>query len=133
MKSNMQEKISKWLKLTFLIHFFIGIIFGIIYMIFPDFFFSLIVWTYNDPVATRLLGAALTGFAVSSLLAWRETDWIKVKLIVQVEMAWLVLGNVMLFISAFVFFPPISIWFVIALFLAFLIAFAYLYYIQERK
>lgn len=133
MKSNMQEKISKWLKLTFLIHFFIGIIFGIIYMIFPDFFFSLIVWTYNDPVATRLLGAALTGFAVSSLLAWRETDWIKVKLIVQVEMAWLVLGNVMLFISAFVFFPPIFIWFVIALFLAFLIAFAYLYYIQERK
>lgn len=128
----MKEKIVKWLKLTFLIHFFIGILFGIIYMIFPDFFFTLIGWTYNDPVATRVLGAAMTGFAISSLLAWRETDWLKVKIIVQMEMVWLVLGTVMLFISAFIFFPPIFIWFIIALFLAFVIAFAYFYYIQEK-
>lgn len=132
MKSNMNEKIVKWLKLTFLIHFFVGILFGIIYMIFPDFFFIIIGWTYNDPVITRVLGAAMIGFAMSSLLAWRETDWLKVKIIVQMEMVWLALGTIMLFISAFSYYTPIFIWVVIAIFLAFLIAFAYFYYLQEK-
>ena len=132
MKSNLKEKITKWLKLTFLIHFFVAILFGIIYMLFPDFFFVLIAWPYKDPVITRILGAAMIGFAMSSLLAWRETDWLKVKIIVQMEMVWLALGTIMLFISAFIYFPSIFIWFVIALFLAFLIAFAFFYYIQEK-
>ena len=80
-----------------------------------------------------MMGAAIFGFGISSLLGWRETEWIKVKIIVQVEIVWLTVGIIMLFIGAFMYFPPIFIWFIIAIFIAALIAFCLCYYLQEKK
>ena len=78
------------------------------------------------------MGAALIGFGFSSLLAWRETEWIKVKIIVQVEMVWLTVAVVALFWMAFTLLPPIMIWVNIGLMLVFLIAFIWFYWRQEK-
>jgi hypothetical protein len=133
----MKEEITKLLKLTFLIHFFVAIIFGLIFLLLSDYYLSITGWPSIDPIVghslTGTLGAAFIGIALSSLLAWRETEWIKVKIIVQMEIAWLAIGlNFNLWI-AFTYFPPIIIWLHIIIFLVFLIAFSWFYYIQEIK
>ena len=133
----MKEEITKLLKLTFLIHFFVSIIFGLIFLLLSDYYLSITGWPSIDPIVGQplsgTLGATFIGFALSSLLAWRETEWIKVKLIVQMEIGWLVIGlNFNLWI-AFTYFPPIIIWLHIFVFLVFLIAFSWFYYIHEMK
>lgn len=132
----MVEKISKLLKMTFLIHFFVSIFFGIVFLIMTQFYVDLIGWPYLDPVVGPLLGATFVGFAASSLLAWRETDWIKVKIVVQMEIVWCALGSIVL-ITCF-FLPnidplPLFTWVNIAILLAFCVLFIWLYFQQERK
>ena len=126
------DEISSPLRLTFLIHFFVGIIFGLIYLIFLEFYNTLVGWTYDDPIAGRVLGAALIGFGVASLLAWRETEWVKVKIIVQMEIVWLTIAVVAQFWAAFTLFPPIVIWVNIGLMIVFLVAFIWFYWRQEK-
>jgi uncharacterized membrane protein YagU involved in acid resistance len=133
----MKEEITKLLKLTFLIHFFVSIIFGLIFLLLSDYYLNITGWPSIDPIVGQplsgTLGAAFIGFALSSLLAWRETEWIKVKLIVQMEIGWLAIGlNLNLWI-AFTYFPPIIIWLHIIIFVVFLIAFSWFYYIHEMK
>ena len=129
----MKEQITKPLKLTFLIHFFAGIFLGIVFLLFTETFTTVTGWPYLDPVAGRIMGAALVGFSLGSLLAWRETEWESVKILVQVEIAWLGVGTVTAFICAFLFPVPWVIWVIIIIFLIFLFAFSYFYYIQEFR
>ncbi|MFX0058673.1 MAG: hypothetical protein ACFE85_16035 [Candidatus Hodarchaeota archaeon] len=131
----MVEKIKKPLKLTFLIHFFVSIFFGIVFLIMTQFYVDLIGWPYLDPVVGPLLGATFVGFAASSLLAWRETDWIKVKIVVQMEMVWCAVGSIVL-ITCF-FLPyiqplPLFTWVNIAILLAFFVAFTWFYFQHEH-
>jgi hypothetical protein len=132
----MAEQISKWLNITFLVHFFIIIIFGLVLLIFVEGYRDFIAWPYLDPVIGRVLGAAFIGFAASSLLAWRETEWIKVKIIVQMEIVWCAIGGITLFVSLFV--PsfealPLFTWVTIILLFFFLIVFIWFYFQHERK
>jgi len=133
----MKEEITKLLKLTFLIHFFISIIFGLIFLLLSDYYLNITGWPIIDPRVghslSGTLGASFIGLALSSLLAWRETEWIKVKIIVQMEIAWLALGVIVNLWVAFSLFPPIIIWVHIIIFFMFLIAFSWFYYIQEIK
>jgi hypothetical protein len=131
----MVEKINKLLKLTFLIHFFVSIFFGIVFIIGTHFYVVLVDWPYEDPVVGPLLGATFLGFAASSLLAWRETDWIKVKIVVQMEIIWCAIGSIVL-ISCF-FLPnidplPLFTWVNIAILLAFFILFTWFYFQHEH-
>ena len=72
------------------------------------------------------------GFAVASLLSWRETKWESVKIVVQMEIAWLVIGTAVHFFSIFTF-PnlPFMIWVQTAILIIFLVAFMWFYYDQE--
>lgn len=128
----MPSQISKQLKILFLIHFFVSIIMGLVFLIFIEAFVSLIQWPNPDPVAGRLLGAALIGFSASSLLAWRETEWMKVKLIVQMEIVWCAVGAVVLLVSVFFFPLPFFTWLFIILLLFFFIVFVWFYFLQEK-
>ncbi len=132
----MAEQISKWLKIAFLVHFFVSIIFGLVFLIFVEGFVDFIGWPYLDPVVGRLLGGALIGFAASSLLAWRETEWIKVKIVVQMEIVWCALGGITLLVSLFVpsfYALPLFTWVNIIIFLFFLIVFIWFYFQHERN
>ena len=131
----MTEKISKQLKIMLLVHFFVSIFFGLVFLIFFEGFADFIEWPYLDPVVGRLLGGALVGFAASSLLAWRETDWSKIKLIIQMEIVWCAIGSITLLVTMFtpIFSPlPIFTWVNIIVFIFFLIVFTWYYFQQEK-
>jgi hypothetical protein len=132
----MADQISKPLKLTFLIHFFVSIFFGLIFLLMIEAYRDFIGWPYLDPVVGRLLGAAFVGMAASSLLAWRETEWEKVKIVVQLEMVWCAVGSIVMIASFFVFtvdpLPIFMTWFNIGLLLAFFVAFTWFYFQQEH-
>ena len=89
----MKENVSKLLKLTFLIHFFVSVIFGLLFTVLVELYVGVIGWPYLDPVTGRVLGAVFLGLAAASLLSWRETKWESVKIVVQMEIVWLIIGT----------------------------------------
>ena len=56
------------LRTWFVIHFWADILFGIPLLFFPQLILGLFDWTAYDPVMSRLVGAALMGIGVESLL-----------------------------------------------------------------
>ena len=128
----MKEEISKLLKITFLIHFFVAVIFGLVFTVIVEIYIDLINWPYPDPITGRVLGAVFLGFAVASLLSWRETKWESVKIVVQMEIAWLIIGTAVHFFAIFTEpLLPFIIWVQAAILIVFLVAFTWFYYDQE--
>ncbi|MHA2287147.1 MAG: hypothetical protein ACXABG_00045 [Promethearchaeota archaeon] len=127
----MKEEISKLLKLTFLIHFFVAVIFGLVFIVLTELYVGFVGWPYLDPITGRVLGAVFLGLAAASLLSWRETKWESVKIVVQMEMVWLALAiavHVWAFLThAFIF----MVWVQLGILIFFLGAFIYFYYDQE--
>lgn len=60
--------VSKGLRLWFVVHFVLDIIFAIPLLLFPVETLQFFGWTQIDPLATRLVGAALMGIGVESLI-----------------------------------------------------------------
>jgi hypothetical protein len=89
----MDKQISPGLKATFLVHAILGCIFGLFYLLMPDVWGNLVGVPMQEPGWYRAIGAAILGFASSSWLAYRETAWEKVKIVVQMEIVWSVLGT----------------------------------------
>ncbi len=128
----MKEEISKLLKIAFLIHFFVSAIFGLVFTVIVELYVEIVAWPYLDPVTGRVLGAVFLGFAVASLLSWRETKWESVKIIVQMEITWLAIGSAVHFWAIFTDpLLPFMIFLQTAILLVFLVAFIYFYYDQE--
>ena len=127
----MKENISKLLKLTFLIHFFVAVIFGLVFTVLVELYVDFVGWPYQDFITGRVLGAVFLGFAAASLLSWRETKWESVKIVVHMEIVWLALGIVVhiwaMLTDVFIFMLYVQA--VILIF--FLAAFIYFYYDQE--
>jgi hypothetical protein len=88
----MEKQISSGLKTTFLVHFIVALIFGLVNLLIPEVWGNL-GFPVKEPAAYRLLGAAILGFGASSWLAYRETAWDKVKIVVQMEIVWTILGT----------------------------------------
>jgi hypothetical protein len=127
----MKDNISKLLKLTFLIHFFVAVIFGLVFTVLVEFYVDFVGWPYQDFITGRVLGAVFLGFAAASLLSWRETKWESVKIVVQMEIVWLAIGIAVhiwaMLTDVFIFMLYVQA--VILIF--FLAAFIYFYYDQE--
>ena len=81
----MDVEISKGLKNLFLLHFFVGVLFGLVYMVMPEAYASLINWPLKEAPVYRLIGAALFGFGISSWLAYKSTIWGEVRILVVAE------------------------------------------------
>ncbi len=62
------KHIPKSLRIWFIIHFIVDIIFALPLMIAPEWFLGLLGFITVDPVASRLVGAALIGIGGASLL-----------------------------------------------------------------
>jgi len=60
--------VTKGLRHWFVIHFILDVIFAVPLLLFPKETLTLFGWTQIDPLATRLVGAALMGIGVESLV-----------------------------------------------------------------
>ncbi len=67
-----QKKAPQVLRNWFLIHFTVDMIFALPLFFLPDFFLKSLGWKIVDPVAARLVAAALFGIGISSLLSYHS-------------------------------------------------------------
>jgi hypothetical protein len=88
----MEKHMASGLKTLFLVHFILALIFGLIYLLLPQPWGNLIGWPVREVPPYRLIGAAMLGFAASSWLSYGAGAWEKVKIVVQMEIVWTVLG-----------------------------------------
>jgi hypothetical protein len=122
----MEQPYSSGLRTTFLVHGIVGLIFGLGYLLIPETVGGLTNWEMGDP-AYRTLGAAILGFTASSWLALRQTERSKVKIVVQAEIVWTVLGALVSAWSVLAAAAPPFAWVNAAILAAFAVAFAVFY------
>jgi hypothetical protein len=67
MKSQSSD-VPAGLRTWFVVHFAVDLFFAIPLLLIPESFLSLAGWEIVDPIATRMVGAALLGIGVESLL-----------------------------------------------------------------
>lgn len=86
----MSDKILTITKLTFGIHFVIGLIFTILFFI-PDISIPIfgLVLTFDTHALSLTLGSLFAGFTASSLFGVFAKEWKEVKIIVISELVWL--------------------------------------------
>jgi hypothetical protein len=91
--------IKKALKISFIIHFFLDIVFALPLMIMPVRFLSLLGWNAVDPIAARIASAALFGIGIESLLA-RNADLSSFRHMLRLKIIWSASALTGLIISA---------------------------------
>jgi len=111
------------LRRWFVIHFIADIIFAIPLLLIPEIIMPILGWTVVDPISSRLVGAALLGIGVESLLG-RDAGREVFKAMLNLKILWAggaVLGiGLGLYAGA----PPAA-WFFLAIFAGFLILWSY--------
>ena len=118
---------SQGLKTTFLIHAIVALVFGIALYVVPGIFLGLVGWKDFDGNISRALAAALLALAVSSWFGYRAARWEEVRIVVQMEIAFTVLGAVAGLYGFFVKSAPAFIWVSIVIWVAFAAAWIYFY------
>ena len=63
-----EKTVSDRLRFWFIVHFVIDFLFAVPLLLVPEFTLNLFGWTTVDPLASRLVGAALMGIGGESLL-----------------------------------------------------------------
>ena len=76
------------LKYTFILHFLIAWIFGVWLFVLPDSFNTFIGHTTPADPVNIAYGALLIGIGLTSLLAFRASDWKSVKILVEMELVY---------------------------------------------
>lgn len=118
---------SRGLKITFLIHAIVALVFGIVLYLQPGLWATLAQWTPFDGNMTRIYGAALLALAVSSWFGYRAARWDEVRILVLMEIALTVLSTVgglwgLLFRGA-----PAFGWVSVVIWVVFAVAWIYFY------
>ncbi len=128
----MAEEILKFTKLTFIIHFILGLIFTVIFWI-PSITGPLFVVNYSAEVGavTMMLGAAFVGLTIGSLLGILAKEWKEIRIVVLIEAFWLVASLISITINLTVYAPMIYLSLVISIILLALFALTFLQ--QEDK
>jgi membrane associated rhomboid family serine protease len=81
----MKEQTSKALRITLLVYAVWWAIYGLLHVVSPELMMA------KDPAIERVLGAAVVAFALGAVLAYREKVWDRVKIVVLVQIAWMIL------------------------------------------
>jgi len=128
----MPKEISKLLEIVFLVHFVLGLILGIIFLFIPEIYCDLVGFPITDKGLFRLIGAASLALGSGSFFAYRSKDWEKIKLVVLIELVWLVFANGAMIYWLIFESGPVMGWFIEVMFICFFVVFLYSY-IQEEK
>lgn len=123
---------GKLLRITFIIHIIIGLVFGLGFLLVPDLLYPIFEMTFVDP-NTRAFGAMILAFTIGSILALMTKEWVRVKILVEIEIVWTLVGSIVMIYHMFV--PPtygIMWWGPIAITLLLWVLFL-ISYLQEKK
>ena len=123
--------ISKGLNITFLVHFILGLIMGIPFLVFPEEYADLLNFTISEPMTYRLLGAAIIAFSISSWFAYRKSKWESVEIIVIAEIVWTILGTIITIWGIISDDFPAVAWLNAIAMLGFAIAFSYFFFTKK--
>jgi divalent metal cation (Fe/Co/Zn/Cd) transporter len=123
----MDEQIPYGLKITFLVHFVVAVVFGAGFLLIPEMLTEMLGARAMEPSTFRLVGAAMLAFAASSWLAYRHPVWEKVKIVVQIEIVWTVLGVLAMLYGLIFEGLPAADWMNVVILGAFAVAFIFFY------
>ena len=121
-------KISSGLRTLFLVHFVVGLIFGLAYLFIPGTFLGWFGVTVPEELPYRIAGAAVLAFTASSWYCYQNPEWERVKIVVLAEIVWTVL-NVLVNLYGLIFAAaPAANWVNVIIMAGFAAAFIYFYY-----
>ena len=75
------------LRIWFVVHFVLDFIFAVPLLLVPELLLPLFGWPYVDPIMSRLVGAALMGIGVESLLG-RNADADAFRAMLNLKIIW---------------------------------------------
>jgi membrane associated rhomboid family serine protease len=81
----MKGQTSKVLRIVLLVFAIYYALYGLLHVLFP------VLAGPKDPSPERILGAAFITFALGALLSYLEKSWEKVRIVVQLQIVWLIL------------------------------------------
>ena len=123
----MEKQVRPGLRIVFLAHFVVALAFGLAMMFASEWLGDLTNWPVQDADVYRLMGGALLGYGASSILAYRETAWEKVIVVVRTEIVWTALAT-LIFLWAVLFGgAPAIAWLYALLMAGFCVAFSLFY------
>ena len=105
------------LRLWFIVHFAIDVIFAIPLLLVPKLTLSIMGWTTVDPMTSRLVGAALMGIGIESLLGCKATAEV-FRAMLNLKIIWSLSAIFAISITLFQG-GPIMGWFFLIIFLGF--------------
>jgi hypothetical protein len=77
---------SRMLKLALLIQMIVSVILGVLLLVIPGSFLTWLGWVPNDPVISRVLGAALLAMSWGDLRVWRSSAKAEARLLAEVHL-----------------------------------------------
>ncbi len=120
------KAVPKSLKNWFTIHIIADLIFGIPLFLFPVQFLSYLYWSWSpiDPLATRIVGAALIGIAALSYYCNRSNNLEVFRVALKFKSVW---GSLAFLATAYAALTGGSpfVWFAVAVFLTFAVVWNY--------
>ena len=84
----MKGQTSKGLRIVILVYTIYSVLYGLLHVVSPEMVGA------KDPAIERVLGAAVLAFALGAGLAYLERAWDRVRIVVLVQVAWMILYTV---------------------------------------
>jgi len=84
----MNGQTTKGLRIILLVYTIYSLLYGLLHVVFPE------LVKARDPAIERVLGAAVLAFALGAGLAYLERAWERVKIVVLVQVAWMILYTI---------------------------------------
>ena len=130
--SSESSSINGLLKYTFLLHAVVTVVFGLPLLVVPGRMLDLFGWSPQDPLMSRMLGAALLGFGWSSVRGFLLTSWSQVRILVEAELVFCLLAAVGLLRHLLVGNYPWYVWMTFAIFAVFAILWLVAYFTNRE-
>jgi hypothetical protein len=114
------------LRVFFMIHFVVDIVFAVPLFIIPVKFLTALGWTMVDPVTARLVAAALFGIGVESLIGSRGTnDSFTAMLNLKIIWSLFAVCGLVVSIAELSWQVPVFLWAILGMFVAFNVVWVY--------
>jgi membrane associated rhomboid family serine protease len=84
----MKGQTSKGLRIVLLVYAIYLVIYGLVHVVSPEMVGA------KDPAIERVLGAAVLAFALGAGLAYLERAWERVRIVVLVQVVWMILYTI---------------------------------------